>query len=55
MALDAPRLRRRAPERAAAWLVTGPLGHLYSVVADLAVFGIRSLRARVRGRVGSSR
>jgi len=29
-------LRRRAPERLAAWLATGPLGHLWSVVADLA-------------------
>ena len=45
--------RRRPAERLAAWLVTGPLGHLYSAVADLAVFGARSLRARVRrGRTG---
>ena len=39
----------------AAWLITGPLGHLYSAVADLGVFGVRSLRTRVRGRVGGDR
>lgn len=26
---------RRAPERLTGWLATGPLGHLYSLVADL--------------------
>ena len=47
---DALPPRRGAAERLAAWLVTGPLGHLYSAVADLAVFGARSLRGRLRGR-----
>jgi hypothetical protein len=27
----------RTRDRVAAWIVTGPLGHLWSVVADLAV------------------
>jgi hypothetical protein len=31
----------RARERAAAWVVTGPLGHLWSVVADLTVLFAR--------------
>ncbi len=32
----APRLVRHVPERFVAWLVTGPLGHLYGALADLA-------------------
>ncbi|HEX5910528.1 MAG TPA: hypothetical protein VFY44_08535 [Thermoleophilaceae bacterium] len=39
-------LRRGPLERARAWLVCGPLGHLWSAVADLAVFGIRSALKR---------
>lgn len=43
---------RRGPfERGLAWVVTGPLGHLYSVVADLLVFGARSVVGRARRRV----
>jgi hypothetical protein len=42
----------RARERFAAWVVTGPLGHLWSVVADIAVlfarYGWKRMRARVR-------
>jgi hypothetical protein len=42
--------------RLAAWLVTGPLGHLYAGLADWAVLLLRLLRARVgairRGRRG---
>jgi hypothetical protein len=45
-----PQLRRDSRERLAAWLVTGPLGHLYSVVADLALFGVALLRRRLAGR-----
>jgi hypothetical protein len=45
-----PALRRAPGERLAAWLVTGPVGHLYSVVADLAVFGARLLARRLHGR-----
>ncbi|MDQ4048455.1 MAG: hypothetical protein M3131_03615 [Actinomycetota bacterium] len=35
-------------ERLQAWLVTGPLGHLWSVVADLALFAARQLGRRAR-------
>jgi hypothetical protein len=42
--------RRSPPERLQAWLVTGPLGHLWSVLADvtilLARYGIARLRRR---------
>jgi len=39
----------RSPgERLQAWVVTGPLGHLYGTVADLAVFAARSLFTRAR-------
>ena len=40
-------------ERLAAWLVTGPFGHLYGTLADIAVlsgrWGASRVRARVRG------
>jgi len=45
-----PPLKRAGTERLAAWLVTGPVGHFYSVVADVSVFGARLLARRVRGR-----
>jgi hypothetical protein len=44
-------IERRLPERALAWIVTGPLGHLYSVLADLAVFLAREVAARARRRL----
>jgi hypothetical protein len=44
------RLRRDPAERAQAWLVTGPLGHLWSVIADIAVLLARYGIARLRGR-----
>ena len=47
-----PRPRRGPPERLAAWLVTGPLGHLYSVVADLAVYFARFVVGRAKRRLG---
>ncbi|HEX2071531.1 MAG TPA: hypothetical protein VHF90_07790 [Thermoleophilaceae bacterium] len=50
MSVPPPQLRRGARERLAAWLVTGPLGHLYSVVADLTVFGVRLAARRLPGR-----
>ncbi len=37
-------IRRGAGERLGAWLATGPAGHLYSVLADLAGYGIASAR-----------
>ncbi len=44
-------LRRNPAERLQAWLVTGPLGHLWSVLADIAIlfarYGVHRLR---RGR-----
>jgi hypothetical protein len=46
------RVRRPAGERALAWLYTGPLGHLYGTLADIAVLWARwvahSARARLR-------
>ena len=38
-------------DRAAAWLLTGPAGHLASGVADWAVLLWRLAGARVRGRL----
>ncbi len=41
----------RAPaERALAWLYTGPLGHLYGVVADVAVLWARYAASQLRER-----
>jgi hypothetical protein len=45
-----PTLRRAPRERLAAWLVTGPLGHLYSIAADLIVFGARLAARRLASR-----
>lgn len=39
-------------ERLAAWLVTGPLGHLYSVVADLAGYFVGWMLTRAKRRLG---
>jgi len=36
--------------RLAAWIVTGPLGHLYGGVADWATLLARCAWARARGR-----
>ena len=46
--MERPRLSRRT--RAAAWLVTGPLGHLWGGVADSATLLARWAWARARGR-----
>ena len=43
-----PPVHRSPFERLAAWLLTGPLGHLWSVLADLAVLWARYLVARLR-------
>jgi hypothetical protein len=45
-----PPVRRDPAERALAWLYTGPLGHLWAVVADVAVLWARYAYARVRAR-----
>jgi hypothetical protein len=54
-----PPLRRGPGERLAAWIVTGPLGHLWSVVADVSAFGLRMLGRRMlagaRRRTGTRR
>jgi hypothetical protein len=44
-------MRRPRPPHvaAAAWLATGPLGHLYAGVADWVVLLARLARARARG------
>ena len=36
------------PRRAAAWIVTGPLGHAYGGIADWATFATRYAWARAR-------
>jgi hypothetical protein len=33
-----------------AWVVTGPLGHLWSALADMVLIWMRYLAHRVRGR-----
>jgi hypothetical protein len=43
-------LKRDPLERAQAWLVTGPLGHLLSALADLAVVLARHGWSRLRRR-----
>ena len=35
-------------DRLLAWIVTGPLGHLWSAVADIAVFAARYGAGRLR-------
>jgi hypothetical protein len=39
-----PPVHRGPAERLQAWVVTGPLGHLWSVAADLGVFWLRRYR-----------
>jgi hypothetical protein len=36
--------------RLAAWIVTGPIGHLYAGMADWLALGCRYVWARARGR-----
>jgi hypothetical protein len=45
-----PPLRRDPAERVQAWLVTGPLGHLWSVLADITVLLARYALSRIRRR-----
>ena len=45
-------LRRNPAERLQAWVVTGPLGHLWSVLADITILLVRYVVSRLRrGRV----
>jgi hypothetical protein len=48
-------LDRPLPERALAWVYTGPLGHLWSAVADITVLWARWIAHVVRRRVSGSR
>jgi hypothetical protein len=40
----------RSTDRLAAWLVTGPLGHLWSAAADITLLWVRYGWARATGR-----
>jgi hypothetical protein len=51
MTASPPAPRRGPVERLAAWLATGPLGHLWSVVADVSAFALRSFATRLRRRL----
>jgi hypothetical protein len=42
--------RRNPAERLQAWFVTGPLGHLWSAVADITILLARYALARVKRR-----
>jgi hypothetical protein len=55
VASPSPSLRRGPFERFAAWVVTGPVGHLWSVVADIGLFVLGSLATRVRTRLRGGR
>jgi hypothetical protein len=47
-----PTVRRRpAAEQLQAWIVTGPIGHLWSAMADITLLWARYLANRARGRV----
>jgi hypothetical protein len=47
-----PRVRRRpVTEQLQAWIVTGPVGHLWSAMADITLIWTRYLASRVRGRI----
>jgi hypothetical protein len=51
------RLDRPVPERALAWLYTGPLGHLWGTLADIVVLWVRlgAASARAKRRRPSAR
>ena len=44
----ASRVRRRPGERLQAWVLTGPLGHLWSALADMTLIWVRYLAHRAR-------
>ena len=47
-------MRRGPPERLAAWLVTGPAGHLWSALADFVLILMREAYRTLAG-AGSRR
>jgi hypothetical protein len=46
-----PVRRRPVAEQLQAWIVTGPVGHLWSATADITLIWTRYLANRARGRV----
>ena len=48
IALTVPCTLVKPPERLLAWIVTGPPGHLWSAVADIAVLWARWAAGRLR-------
>ena len=48
-------LGRPRGERALAWLYTGPIGHLWSALADLTVLWMRWIAGEARRRATRSR
>jgi hypothetical protein len=44
----ASNVRRGPGERLQAWIVTGPLGHLWSALADMTLIWVRYLAHRAR-------
>ena len=48
-ALTCPAVRRTPVEKLQAWVVTGPLGHLWSALADMTLIWVRYLAHRARG------
>jgi hypothetical protein len=48
-------LRRRPAERLQAWIVTGPLGHLWSVMVDVVVLWVRYGLFKLRTLAGAGR
>jgi hypothetical protein len=48
-------IRRTSREKLLAWIVTGPLGHLYGTLADLTALWTRWGVSRIRARARRSR
>jgi hypothetical protein len=46
-----PSVRRPIAEKVQAWIVTGPLGHLWSALADMTLIWSRWLGHRARRRL----
>jgi hypothetical protein len=54
VAATGSRIRRSAPERLLAWALTGPPGHLWSALADIALLWLRLGRSWLRSRLSGS-
>jgi hypothetical protein len=44
-------VHRPPAERSLAWLYTGPVGHLWSAVADISLLWLRWMALRLRSRL----